>query len=86
MPTLRLVFTVLTLDRQNHIMWNQDFTPSTAAALRNLAIAGRAAMVSDPLYPTSVGTVAQIPQTAPTNTVWQPAAPAALMLTGDMQG
>ena len=86
MPTFRLVFTVLTLDQQNHILWNQDFAPSTRAALRNLTIAGRTAMVNDPLYPTSVGTVAQIPQTAPTNTVWQPAAPAALMLTGGMQG
>ena len=87
MPTFRLVFTVLTLDQQNHILWNQDFAPGTAAALRNLVESGRRVMVTDPLYPTAVTTVAQLPHTAPTNTVWDPTGSApALLLTGGTQG
>ena len=87
MPTFRMVFTVLTLDQQNHILWNQDFAAGTAAALRNLVEGGRRAMVSDPLYPTSVTTVAQLSHAAPTNTVWDGNSPPALLLTtGGMQG
>ena len=87
MPTFRMVFTVLTLDQQNHILWNQDFAPGTAAALRKLVEGGRRAMVSDPLYPTSVTLVAELPHAAPTNTVWDGNSPPALLLTtGGMQG
>lgn len=51
MPTVRIVFTVLTMDR-NHVLWAQDFEDRTRAALRRMAVAGREQMILDPLYPT----------------------------------
>ena len=53
MPQLRIVFCVMTLDgSRNHILWNQDYSQPTKAALRNMATAGLRAMAADNLYPT----------------------------------
>lgn len=74
MPTVRIVFTVMTLSN-NHALWNQDFCPRTRGALRNMAQAGRQKMIADPLYPTPADTslLTAHPQT---DELWQPIFPA----------
>ena len=71
LPMLRLVFTVMSLDR-NHAQWNQDFAPRTRAALKNMVQAGRRTMLADPLYPTPDNAQAILSTSEHTETVWQP--------------
>ena len=78
MPTLRLVFSVLTMDEHNHVLWMQDYEQATKAALRNLTRAGRVGMVSDPLFPTTIAHVNQIERTPAADTIWQPGVQGAL--------
>ena len=72
MPTVRIVFSVLTMDQQNHVLWTQDFAPPTRSALRNMTQAGREVMVRDPLFPTAVTAVGQLVAQAvqSSDTVW----------------
>lgn len=78
MPTLRLVFSVMTMDEHNHVLWMQDYEQATKAALRNLTRAGRVGMVSDPLFPTTIAHVNQIERTPAADTIWQPGVQGAL--------
>ena len=71
MPMLRIVFTVMSLDK-NHAQWNQDFAPRTRAALKNMVQAGRRTMLADPLYPTPDNAQAILSTSEHTETVWQP--------------
>ena len=74
MPTVRIVFSVLTMDENNNVLWPQDYAPNTRAALRNLTRAGRVGMVLDPLFPTTVTDVNQLSKAPASDTLWQPAA------------
>ena len=49
LPVLRVVFSVMTLDEKNHILWNQGYSATTRAALRNMVAVGLAKMASGQL-------------------------------------
>ena len=51
MPTLKLTFFVLTMDRTGHITWPIDFAAPTKAALRMQARALLSKMIDDPYNP-----------------------------------
>ena len=75
LPVLRVVFSVMTLDEKNHILWNQDYSATTRAALRNMVAAGLAKMAADNLYPTpTLAHVLSVMTQQQQSTVWQPAA------------
>ena len=71
LPTLRIVFTVMTMDG-NHILWNQDFSARTRASLRLMAMAGRATMLQDPLFPTPNDAYALLSAQPQEDEVWAP--------------
>ena len=51
MPTVELLFFVLTMNHKGEIIWPTNFEPRTRAALRNQARALLTKMLADPLYP-----------------------------------
>ena len=51
MPTLKLIFKVLTMDKTGHIIWPTTFAPAAQAALRMQARALLRKMIDDPLNP-----------------------------------
>jgi hypothetical protein len=51
MPTLTLIFFVLTMDKAGHITWPTDYDPRSQAALRMQARALLRKMMDDPLNP-----------------------------------
>ena len=51
MPTLKLVFFVLTMDKTGHVTWPVNFSPNTRAALRLQARTLLRQMIDDPLSP-----------------------------------
>ena len=74
MPTLQIVFAVMTLDAANHILWNQTYAPNTRGALCRMATAGLQGMAADPLYPTpAAATVAAAVAAPPQEEVWRAA-------------
>ena len=72
MPTLTLVFFVLTMDRWGNITWPIDFTPTTRAALRKQARVLLQRMIDDPLNPVDA-TMAPALTAMGTDTIFQPA-------------
>ena len=70
MPTLSLVFKVLTMDSAGHITWPQTFSPQTQAALRLQARALLRTMIDDPLNPCDATMEPAMTGTG-TSSVWQ---------------
>ena len=79
---LGMVFSVSTMDQNNHVEWNTDFGAATQAGLRNMIHNGLQKMRQDPLYPLRAMLHAL---TSPaTNGIWRPAVPAAQVEPGDL--
>ena len=82
MPTMRIVFSVLTLRPSNSILYNQTYAPRTKAALRNLVTSGLRRMVAHPDYPTTSNSEVETALALdPADEVWDPPT---LLLTNQM--
>ena len=77
-PTLRLIFKVLSMDEQAKILWPTTFGSRTKAALRKMATSSLEAMIRDKLYPTTTRTEQTLLQVG-SDAIWDPA-PAGRML------
>ena len=71
MPTLKLTFYVLTMDKDGHIVWPTRFDPPTQAQLRRQARVLLQKMIDDPLNPVDE-TMAPALTGVGTSSLWQP--------------
>ena len=70
MPTLTLVFFVMTMDKSGHIIWPTNFAPAAQAALRLQARTLLKKMIDDPLNPVDA-TMSPALTEHGTSSVWQ---------------
>lgn len=70
MPSLRIIFYVLTMDKKGHIIWPTEFSTTTQAALRLQARTLLKKMMDDPLNPVDA-TMAPALTGNGTSSVWQ---------------
>lgn len=72
MPTLRMVFAVLSMDESSNIIWPTSYAVKTKAALRKMARSHLQAMLDDSSYPTKQ--CHRLALTAPgQDSIWAPA-------------
>ncbi|KAL1496389.1 hypothetical protein AB1Y20_016344 [Prymnesium parvum] len=72
MPTIRMVFSVLSMDPTGHIIWPQDYTVKTAAALRKMAKSALQIMILDALFPMPDNMQLALTASAPASVVVEP--------------